>query len=69
VAQQDAKARVATLSDAEVQMMSGKIDQLPAGGEAVAGVLIGAVVFIFVLLLLTDILGVTDVYSFVDPIR
>ena len=68
VALQDARARVANLSDTEAQMLSGKIDQLPAGGSAV-GTLIGAVVFIFVVLLLTDILGVTDVFPFVHPVR
>nr|WP_231288415.1 PA2779 family protein [Mariprofundus ferrooxydans] len=68
VALQDAKDRVANLSDAEVQMLSGKIDQLPAGASA-AGALIGAAVFIFLVLLITDVLGVTDVFSFVHPVR
>ncbi len=67
VAPEDAKARVANLSDEEVQMLSGKIDQLPAGGDA-GGSIIGAVVFIFVVLLITDILGLTNVFDFVDPI-
>jgi len=68
VALQDARDRVAGLSDAEVQMLSGKIDQLPAGGSAV-GVLVGAAVFIFVVLLITDIVGLTDVFPFVHPVR
>ena len=59
----DAQERVANLSDSEVQMLAGKIDQLPAGG--VIGEVIGAVVFIFLVLLITDLLGLTDVYSFV----
>jgi hypothetical protein len=67
VAPEDAKARVANLSDEEVQMLSGKIDQLPVGGDAV-GAIVGAAVFIFVVLLITDILGLTDVFDFVDPI-
>jgi len=68
VASQDAKARVAGLSDAEAQMLSGKIDQLPAGSGPV-GVLVGAAVFIFVVLLITDIVGLTDVFPFVHPVR
>jgi len=63
VAAEDAQARVANLSDSEVQMLAGKIDQLPAGG--VVGAVIGAVVFIFLVLLITDLLGLTNVYSFV----
>ncbi len=68
VALQDARARVANLSDAEAQMLSGKIDQLPAGAGP-AGAIIGAAVTIFVILLITDILGLTDVFSFVHPVR
>jgi hypothetical protein len=40
------------------------MDQLPAGGDAV-GVLIGASLFVFIVLLITDILGFTDVFPFV----
>jgi len=57
-----AKARVAQLNDEEVQMLAGKIDELPAGGFI--GTVIGAAVFIFVVLLITDILGFTDVFPF-----
>lgn len=54
------KARVDALSDGEVQTLAAKIDQLPAGGDA-----LGVLVFIFVVLLITDILGLTDVFPFV----
>jgi len=67
VASTDAKARVASLSDSEVQLLAGKIDQLPAGGSAV-GTIVGAAVFIFIVLLITDILGLTNVFSFVHPL-
>ncbi|NWF35959.1 PA2779 family protein [Mariprofundus sp. KV] len=63
VAADDAVNRVAHLSDQEVELLAGKIDQLPAGG--IVGTLIGAALFIFVVLLITDILGFTDVYPFV----
>jgi len=59
-----AKARVDALSDDEVAAVAGKIDTLPAGGE-----FIGALVFVFVLLLVTDILGFTKVYSFTRPAK
>ncbi|ATX78919.1 hypothetical protein Ga0123461_0482 [Mariprofundus aestuarium] len=63
VSSEAAKMRVAQLSDAEVQMLAGKIDALPAGG--LIGEVIGAAVFIFLVLLITDVLGLTDVYPFV----
>ncbi|HEY0844224.1 MAG TPA: PA2779 family protein [Noviherbaspirillum sp.] len=64
VAKGEAEARVAALSDAEVASLAGRLDSLPAGGD-----IIGTIVFIFVLLLVTDILGLTKVYPFTRPIR
>jgi hypothetical protein len=52
-------ARVAALSDAEAQQMAEQLEQLPAG----AGV-VGALFAVFIILLVTDILGLTDVYPF-----
>lgn len=61
----DVKARVAALTDDEVAQLAGKIDSLPAGGESI----IGALVLIFVVLLITDILGLTKIFPFTRPIR
>ncbi|ATJ83129.1 PA2779 family protein [Halomonas beimenensis] len=51
--------RVAALSDAEAREMAERLDQLPAGASVV-----GALFAVFVILLVTDILGLTDVYPF-----
>lgn len=64
----EAKARVDCLSDAEVLQIAARLDQLPAGGNGV-GALIGAAVFIFVLLLITDLLGLTHAFPFVNHRR
>lgn len=64
----EAQKRVASLSDSEVAKISDAMDEMPAGGDGV-GTLIGAVVFIFLVLLLTDILGLTHVYPFVKHRR
>jgi hypothetical protein len=55
------QARVNSLTDQEVQSLSGKLDQLPAGGDS----FLGALVFIFIVLLITDILGFTNIFPFV----
>jgi hypothetical protein len=60
----EAKARVAVMTDEEVSTIAGKIDQLPAGGDAV-GFLVAVAVIVFVVLLITDIIGVTDVFTFI----
>jgi hypothetical protein len=59
-----AKARVDALSDEGVATVAGRIDALPAGGKFVS-----ALVFVFVLLLITDILGFTKVYSFTRSVK
>jgi len=60
----EAKARVDSLSDSEVIEVADKIEQLPAGA-GVFGAIIGAALIVFLVLLLTDILGFTDVFPFV----
>jgi hypothetical protein len=60
----EAKARIDSLSDSEVIEVSDKSERLPAGGGAL-GALIGAALIVFLVLLITDILGYTDVFPFV----
>jgi hypothetical protein len=64
----DAKARVASLTDDEAAQLASKIDNLPAGGDGVSA-LIGALLIVFIVLLITDILGVTHVFPFTKPIK
>jgi hypothetical protein len=59
-----ARARVAALTDAEAAHVAAQIDQAPAGGDV-----LGVIVTIFVVLLITDILGFTKVFPFTRPIR
>ena len=59
-----AKKRVDSLTDQEVSQICKVLDQLPAGGDGV-GTVVGAIVLIFLILLLTDILGFTHVFPFV----
>ncbi|GAB2726582.1 PA2779 family protein [Halomonas garicola] len=53
------KDRVAALSDAEAREMADRLDAMPAG----AGV-VGALFAVFIILLVTDILGLTNVFPF-----
>jgi len=56
-----AKLRVAGMTDTEVRTLNAKMDNLPAASGVV-----GTVVFILVVLLITDLVGVTDVYPFIN---
>lgn len=60
----EAKARIDSLSDAEVIRICDKLDQLPAGGGTLETILIIAFLT-FVILLITDIMGYTDIFPFV----
>lgn len=60
----EAAARVAVMSDIEIKRVADGIKQAPAGQSAV-GAVVGAVVIIFIILLITDLLGLTDVFPFV----
>lgn len=60
---QTAHARVNALTDDEVQQLAGKLDQLPAGGDV-----LGVLLTVFIVLLVTDILGFTKVFPFTRSI-
>lgn len=64
----EASERLESLTDLEIARIAGRIDQLPAGQDA-ASAIIGGAVAIFVILIITDILGFTDVFSFVSSIE
>lgn len=64
VAPETVKDRVSKMTDAEVAQLNQQIADMPAG----SGVL-GAAVLIFVVFVVTDVLGATDIFPFVHPIR
>lgn len=59
-----AAERVAALSDAEIASLHQRVQSETAGGSVV-----GVIVFIFVLLLITDILGLTKIFPFTRSVR
>jgi hypothetical protein len=65
VSLQQARLRVAALTDAEAARLAAQIDRAPAG----ASELVGTLVIVFMVLLFTDILGYTHIFPFVKAIR
>ena len=59
-----AQDRVKAMTDEEVATLAGRIDQAPAGGD-----ILGVLFTVFIILLITDILGLTKVYPFTRTIR
>lgn len=64
VSADDALVRVQAMSDTEVAELAQRVDQAPAG----AGV-VGVLFTVFLILLVTDILGFTKVFPFTRAIR
>jgi hypothetical protein len=62
---EEVKARVAALSDSEAAELAARIDSLPAGGIGV----VSAIVLVFLILLLTDILGYTKIFPFTRSVK
>ena len=60
----NAKARVAALSDAEAAQLAAQLDELPAGGD-----ILWAAVLIFLVLLVTDMMGYTKIFPFTRSAR
>ncbi len=60
-----ASERARTLTDADLARINNGAGQLQAGGESVLGVLL----VIFIVFVITDIIGATDIFSFVHPVR
>ncbi|MBO6948023.1 MAG: PA2779 family protein [Rhodospirillales bacterium] len=65
VSPDEAKQRVDALNDAEVAQLAEEIKSSPAG-QGVLTALIGAGVLIFLVLLITDMLGFTSVFGFTN---
>jgi hypothetical protein len=63
----EVKARAAVMTDDEAAMVARHIDSLPAGGFV--GEIVGAIVLVFLILLITDILGFTKVFPFTRSIK
>ena len=59
-----ASERVAAMTDAEVAQLAGRVDQAPAGGEV-----LGLLFTVFIVLLVTDIMGLTKVFPFTRSVR
>lgn len=64
VDKKEARSRVDSMTAEEIKLLSSRIDQMPAGGDAF-GFIVGVAFVAFVVLIITDIIGVTDVFTFI----
>nr|WP_296749597.1 DUF6627 family protein [Thioalkalivibrio sp.] len=60
----DAQVRVDRLTPTQIADLNARLDQVPAGAGALEVVLI-----VFLVFVITDALGITDIFAFVRPTR
>lgn len=58
------QARIQRMTDQELQQLGGSIGEWDAGGDA-----LGLVAAIFLVFVITDAIGITNVFPFVRPVR
>ena len=56
--------RIDSLTDAELARINGQLDNLNAGGN-----ILGIVLVIFIVFVITDVIGATDIFPFIHPVK
>jgi hypothetical protein len=64
----EALKRIDSLSDSEIRLIAERISTMPAG-EGAVGPVVGALVGVFIILLITDLLCLTTVFNFTKCAR
>ena len=58
-----AQDRVARMTDAEVAQLNDRIGELPAGQDA-----LGVILIVFLVFVITDVIGATDIFPFINSV-
>jgi len=59
-----AAERVAAMTDAEVAELNERLGDLPAGADA-----LGVILLILLVFIITDVIGATDIFPFINPVN
>lgn len=60
----EVEQRIAQMTDAEVAQLNQQIADLPAGADVVS-----LLVLLFIVFVVTDVIGATDIFPFIRPVR
>jgi len=60
----DAEKRINNMTQQEIAQLNQQINELPAGGDA-----LGLIVLIFIIFVITDVIGATDIFPFIHPVK
>lgn len=60
----DIEDRVNTMTAEEVAQLNRHIAELPAGGDV-----LGVILIVFIVFVITDVIGATDIFPFIKPVN
>ncbi len=56
--------RISQMTQQEIAQLNQQINDLPAGGDV-----LGIIVLIFIIFIITDVIGATDIFPFIHPVK
>lgn len=56
--------RTASLSDSELARINQGVEQMNAGGDV-----LGVILIVFIVFVITDVIGATDIFPFIHPVK
>ena len=60
----DIENRINNMTQEEIAQLNQQFDELPAGGSV-----LGVVLLIFIIFVITDVIGATDIFPFIHPVN
>lgn len=64
VATADIESRINQMTQEEIAQINQQMNELPAGGDV-----LGIIVLIFIIFIITDVIGATDIFPFIKPVN
>lgn len=64
ISQEQAMERISRMTNQEIAQLNRQLADLPAGGDV-----LGLIVLIFIVFIITDVIGATDIFPFVHPVK
>ena len=58
------ESRINLMTHEEIAQLNQQIEELPAGGDV-----LGVILIIFIVFVITDVIGATDIFPFIKPVN
>ena len=60
----DIESRINQMTQEEIAQLNLQLNELPAGGDV-----LGIIVLVFIVFVITDVIGATDIFPFIHPVK